>query len=150
MLNNNISNRKAPSILFRVEDFLVKYRETTTIDKILNKLIGKHKRAELNEEVVDAIDKLFRVTDFTVGLVCFQSDWNKLPKDLREIITLGMPVADVHLVHDNLAIEHLLQSGKYLFYVDDNLDNHTLVGWNRCFTLSQLNTVIKKGLKYEY
>ena len=42
MLGNDISNRKAPSMLFRVEDFLVEYRETTTIDKVMNKIIGKH------------------------------------------------------------------------------------------------------------
>ena len=69
-------------MLYRVEDFLVEYRETTTIDKVLNKLIGKHKRAELNEDVVFSIETVFRLTDFTVGLVCMQEDWVKLPKDL--------------------------------------------------------------------
>lgn len=149
MLNNNISNRKAPSMLFRVEDFLVKYRETTTIDRMLNKLIGKHKRAELNEEVVDAISKVFRVTDFTVGLTCIKQDWDKLPKDMKEVILLGLPIADLHLIHDHLDIERLLNSGQYTFYVDDNEEHHSLVGHNRCIFLSQLNTIIKKGYKYE-
>lgn len=149
MINGDISNRKAPSMLYRVEDFLVKYRETTTIDKVLNKLIGKHKRAELNEDVVFSIETVFRLTDFTVGLVCMQEDWVKLPKDLRDIIIMGMPIADLHLVSDYWDISNLLNSGQYAFYVDDNLENHSLVGHNRCITLKQLNSIAKKGYKYE-
>lgn len=149
MLNNNISNRKAPSMLLRVEDFLVKYRETTTIDKVMNKLVGKHKRAELSEVVVEAIDTIFRLTDFTVGLVCIEADWNKYPKDLRDIILLGLTISDLHLVHDHLDIEKLLNSGKYAFYVDDNLDNHSLVGHKRCVTLRQIDSIARKGYKYE-
>lgn len=149
MIHGDISNRKAPSMLYRVEDFLINYRETTTIDKVLNKLIGKHKRAELSEEVLNSIDAVFRLTDFTVGLVCMQTEWSKLPKDLRDVILLGTPVADLHLISDPLDIHSLLNSGQYAFYVDDNLENHSLVGHNRCITLKQLNSIAKKGYKYE-
>ena len=149
MIHGDISNRKAPSMLFRVEDFLVKYRETTTLDKVLNKLIGKHKRAELNEDVCYAIDSIFRTTDFTVGVACIQSDWTKLPKDLRDIILIGLPIADVHLVNDVNDIRILMNSGQYAFYVDDNSENHALVGHNRCVTLNQIMTIAKKGYKYE-
>ena len=149
MLGNDISNRKAPSMLFRVEDFLVEYRETTTIDKVMNKIIGKHKRAELNEEVCDTIDLIFRQTDFSVGLVCMKQDWGKFPKDMRDIIIQGLPVSDIHLVQDALDIDRLLNTGEYAFYVDDNLENHSLVGHNRCVTLKQINAIARKGYKYE-
>ena len=149
MLNNDISNRKAPSLLFRVEDFLVEYRETTTIDKVLNKIVGKHKRAELSEEVCDTIELIFRLTDFNVGLVCLQDDWTKFPSDLRDIIITGLPVSDLHLIHDHLDIEKMLNTGEYSFYVDDNLENHSLVGHKRCVTLRQINAIARKGYKYE-
>ena len=149
MINGDISNRKAPSILFRVEDFLVKYRETSTIDKVMNKLIGKHKRAELSEVVVEEIDVIFRMTDFTVGLVCMKEDWSKYPSDIRNIIIDALPITDVHLVHDYLDIKTLLDSGQYSFYVDDDRERQNLVGHKRCFTLRQIDTIVRKGYKYE-
>lgn len=149
MLHNNISNKKAPSMLFRVEDFLVKYKEITTIDKVLNKIMGKHKRAKLNSRVTGSIHALFRTTDFTVGLVCFEKEWTKYPKDLRDTIIFELPIEDIHLIGDYTEINSILDTGEYTYYVDDNIDNHSLVGHNRCATLNQINYLAKKGYKYE-
>lgn len=149
MIHGNISNRKAPSMLFRVENFLVKYRETTTIDKVLNKIIGKERRAELNEEVCNALYMIFRATDFTVGIVCMQETWVKLPKELRDVLLVGLPIADIHLIDNVYDIRLLLNSGQYSYYVDDNLDDHKIVGENKCLALADLNNIAKKGYKYE-
>lgn len=142
MLNNDISNRQAPSLLFRLDDFVVVPRKLKTKDRIKNLFKGDIETFELNTKVVSTIYNVFRHTDFTVGLIVLEHEWNKYSAKLKGKI-LDLPVSDVYVVHTPFDIYTKLQNGEYLFYIDDNKDNHTLVGHNACLTLQELNERLK-------
>lgn len=144
MINGDISNQKAPSMLFRVDGFLVKHRETTKLDKILNKVLGEDKRAELDFEVVNAIHRTFRNTDYYVGLVVLESHWTSYTKKLRDQLT-DLPVGDIHIVHDTFEIYKTIHQEDYLYYVD-NKENHALVGDNQSLDLeTYINIINRRG-----
>lgn len=142
MLNNDISNRQAPSLLFRLDDFVVVPRKLTTKDRIKNLFKGDVDTYEIDTKVTRTIYDIFRHTDFTVGLVVLESEWKRYSVALKGKI-LDLPVSDIYVVHTPFDIYTKLQNGEYLFYIDDNKDNHTLVGHNACLTLQELNERLK-------
>ena len=54
MRGGDLSNQAGFTIGFRCVDFLVKYKESTFTDKVLNAFMGKIKRAEIDEIAIRA------------------------------------------------------------------------------------------------
>lgn len=148
MLNNDISNRKAPSILVRVDNFLVVPVEDTLKDRLLNKIIGKEKRADLDEDVTRTILRAFTHTDYYVGVVCLKSEWNKYAKHMKRTIEHYLPVGNVHLVDSPLDIAKMLQREEYMYYVDNNEDQLVQVGHNNCINLEGFRNIVRGGYNF--
>ena len=131
-------------MLFRVEDFLVKHKEDTLKDKVLNKIIGANKRAVLNPKVVANIKGIFRHTDYSIGLVCFEKEWYSYTDKFKAKI-IDLPIRDIHIIASPLDIFYMLTSGEYTYYVDDNEEKINKVGHSHCMTLDEINYIIKGG-----
>ena len=143
MLNNDLSNRQAPSLLFRLDDFIVTPKVHTMKDKLKNLIKGDLENHKLEPKVVKVVYDIFRYTDFTTGVVVLESEWKKYSQDInRQVIDL--PIKDIYVVHTHFDIYTKLQEGEYLFYIDDNTDNHTLVGHHACITLQELTEHMRR------
>lgn len=144
MLNGQLSNRQAPSFLFRVDNFLVKSQDSTLRDKVLNKIVGESRRAKIDPTVAQEIRSIFRNTDYTVGLAVMKSEWVKYPNKLKEEL-INLPITDIYLVIDHFDICSKLLNGEFLYYVDDNESEYSLVGHHACINLKELDQTIKGG-----
>lgn len=148
MMNNDISNRKAPSILFRVDGFLVKYKEHTLKDKLLNAVLGKQKRAEIDRRVASTIKRTFRATDYAIGVAVFEDEWIKYSSALKEEL-IHLPIGDIHIISDYNDITLMLHNWEYDFYVDSDYERVSLVNNFRAITLENYETHVLGGVKYE-
>ena len=55
MLNNDLSNRQAPSLLFRLDDFIVTPKVHTMKDKLKNLIKGDLENHKLEPKVVKVV-----------------------------------------------------------------------------------------------
>lgn len=149
MLYNNLSNRQAPSLLFRVDNFLVKPRKENLKDRILNKIVGEPKRSQIDRRVSGVIRNMFVHTDYTVGLIVMKSEWVKYSKELQTKL-ISLPITDIYLANDHFDICSKLINREYIYYVDDDTEQHSLVGHHACINLEEMTHFIKGGYKYEY
>lgn len=141
MKGNDISNRCAPTIAFRVEDFVVKYRDDTFSDKVFNLFLGKNRRAYIDPNVRSAIDYIFRHTDMTAELIierdsCFYN--SKILDLLQEL-----PCSRIITILKPVEIAVLLNIGDITYYVDDNEERRNIIGNKYCISLFDLNVLIR-------
>lgn len=141
MLNGDISNRVASTVAIRVEDNLIKYKEDTIKDKVLNYIVGKEKRAELNPKVVKAIYYVFKHTDMSIDLYIQEDNL----KDSEEISKLIKDIPYNRLVpfQGDIQIAIDLNSGEIDYFVDDNQERRSTISHNRVISLNELYLLIR-------
>ena len=138
MKNNDLSNRGAFEIAFRVEDFLLKYKDGSTFDKIANLVVGKVKRAEFDPKVLSAINKIFKGTDMTICLIV---DTENDTRQMRAVLD-NLPGRVVPI--DKLVqVAIMLHLGDIAYYVDEDVERVSQVGHKNCISLESLNHMIR-------
>ena len=111
MLNNDLSNRQAPSLLFRLDDFIVTPKVHTMKDKLKNLIKGDLENHKLEPKVVKVVYDIFRYTDFTTGVVVLESEWKKYSQDIKRQV-IDLPIKDIYVVHSHFDIYTKLQEGE--------------------------------------
>lgn len=140
MKSGDLSNQAGFTIGFRCVDFLVKYKESTFTDKILNAVLGKTKRAEIDESVRSYMEYLYRNTDYNVDLIIEKKDYTE---ELKRLVD-DMPFNRVVLVDKLSQISTRLLVGDLSLYVDDNDYRRSLVNSQYAISFSQLNDYIRR------
>ena len=140
MKSGDLSNQAGFAIGFRCVDFLVKYRESTFTDKILNAVLGKTKRAEIDESVRSYMEYLYRNTDYNVDLIIEKKDYTE---ELKRLVD-DMPFNRVVLVDKLSQISTRLLVGDLSLYVDDDDYRRSLVNSQYAISFSQLNDYIRR------
>lgn len=143
MKSGDLSNQAGFTIGFRCVDFLVKYRESTFTDKILNAVLGKTKRAEIDESVRSYMEYLYRNTDYNVDLIIEKKDYTE---ELKRLVD-EMPFNRVVLVDKLSQISTRLLVGDLSLYVDDDDYRRSLVNSPYAISFSQLNDYIKRRVR---
>ena len=142
MKSGDLSNQAGFTIGFRCVDFLVKYKESTFTDKILNAVLGKTKRAEIDESVRSYMEYLYRNTDYNVDLIIEKKDYTE---ELKRLVD-DMPFNRVVLVDKLSQISTRLLVGDLSLYVDDDDYRRSLVNSQYAISFSQLNDYIRRRL----
>ena len=140
MRKGDLSNQAGFTIGFRCVDFLVKYKDSTVPDKILNAIIGKTRRAEIDESVRSFMEHLYRNTDYNVDLIIENKDYTE---DLKRLID-NMPFNRVVLIDKLSQVSTRLLVGDLTLYVDDDDYRRSLVNSQYAVSFSQLNDYIKR------
>lgn len=140
MKSGDLSNQAGFTIGFRCVDFLVKYRESTFTDKVLNAFMGKIKRAEIDETVRSFMEHLYRNTEYNVDLVIEKKDYTD---DLKRLVD-DMPFNRVVLVDKLSQISTRLLVGDLTLYVDDDDYRRSLVNSQYAVSFAQLQNYIKR------
>lgn len=140
MKNGDLANFVSYSFGFRCEDFLVKYKEDTFSDKILNKIIGKAKRAELDQRVLSVMDYIYRHTEYTVDLVIDNKNYTS---ELKNVLD-ALPFNRIVLVDRPSQISQRLLTGDITYYVDDDEERRSLINNQNAVTLEAVHSFVRK------
>lgn len=143
MKSGDLSNQAGFTIGFRCVDFLVKYKESTFTDKILNAVLGKTKRAEIDETVRSYMEYLYRNTEYNVDLIIEKKDYTE---ELKRLVD-DMPFNRVVLVDKLSQISTRLLVGDLSLYVDDDDYRRSLVNSQYAISFSQLNDYIRRRVR---
>ena len=143
MKSGDLSNQAGFTIGFRCVDFLVKYKESTFTDKILNAVLGKTKRAEIDEAVRSCMEYLYRNTEYNVDLIIEKKDYTE---ELKRVVD-DMPFNRVVLVDKLSQISTRLLVGDLSLYIDDDDYRRSLVNSQYAISFSQLNDYIRRRVR---
>lgn len=141
MLKGDISNQAGITIGFRCIDFLVKYKDTSFKDKLLNGIIGKVKRAEVDETIRSYMEYLYRNTEYNVDLIIENKDYTS---DLKQILD-DLPFNRIVTIDKLSQITHRLMIGDLTLYVDDDDYRRSLINSQYAVGFKQLNEYIRRG-----
>ena len=143
MKHGDLSNTAGYTIGFRCVDFLVKYKESTFTDKVLNAVLGKTKRAEIDESVRSFMEHLYRNTEYNVDLIIENKDYTE---ELKRLVD-NLPFNRVVLIDKLTQVSQRLLIGDLTIYVDDNDYRRSLVNSQYAISFAQLNDYIKRRAK---
>ena len=135
MKNGDISNQSGYCIAFRCEDFVVRLKDNSLIDKVLN-VFNKYQRADINLQVLRTMEHIYKNTEYTVTLIVE----NKTYKDLgfKELID-NLPFNDIILVDKPSQISQRLITGEISLYIDDDLERLSLINSPYAIPFKDLN-----------
>ena len=142
MMHGDLANKAGFTIAFRCVDLLVKYRDNTFTDKVLNAVIGKTKRAEVDESVREYMEYLYRNTEYNVDLVVENKDYTE---DLKSLLDT-MPFNRIVLVDKMSSISSRLLTGDISLYVDDDPYRRSLINNQYASSFHELSQHIKRGV----
>ena len=143
MRGGDLSNQSGFTIGFRCVDFLVKYKDSTFADKVMNVIIGKTKRAEVDETIRSYMEHLYRNTEYNVDLIIERKDYTE---DLKQVVD-EMPFNRVVLIDKLSQISTRLLVGDLSLYVDDDDYRRSLVNSQYAISFSQLNDYIRRRVQ---
>lgn len=139
MLHGNLANHVSYTIGFRCIGLLVKYKEDSFSDRVLNAVLGKVKRAEVDEKVRSAMEYLYRQTEYNVDLVIENKDYTH---DLKVLLD-DLPFNRVVLVDKMSQVSQRLLTGDLTIYVDDDDYRRSQINSPYAIPLSELNKHVR-------
>lgn len=144
MLHGDISNQRSFVIGFRCENSLLKYRDDSLADKLMNSIQGKTKRAEVDQKVYSLMNYLYWNTEYTVMLVIDEKNYTK---EAQEYLA-DFPFNQVATVIKNVSeVTMMLNTGELTYFVtDDILDKHS-VNSKYAVNVDEFNTILKRRVR---
>ena len=139
MLHGDISNQSGTTIAFQCIGTLLKFQEHGLKNKLLNTLIGKEKRAVINEKVQTVMEYIYRSTDLTIDIVVFEEDYSK---QLEQFLLDRFMFNRILIVRRPANIGSRLLTGDLTYYVDDNPETRSMVG-RYAIPFNKLSSVVK-------
>lgn len=141
MLHGDLSNFVRASFGFMCEDFLIKYKDNTFSDKLMNAIFGKTKRAEIDPLVASSMEYTYRQTEYNVDLIIRQDSYNAGLKNLIR----DLPFCRIVLYNKYSQITSRLLTGDLTYVVDDLESRRGLLNNSHVITLSEFNNMIRSG-----
>lgn len=145
MKRGDISNSVGYTFGFRVEDFLVHFKQKSLLDKAYNALFDKADRAEVDEGVFSVMEYIYRETEYTTDIVIEEENYTERMASLLS----DLPFNRVVLVRKPSQITSRLLVGDLTYYVDDNDYRRSLVNNKYAITLAELNQFLRRKRKHE-
>lgn len=144
MLHGEISNQQNFVIGIRCEDCLLKYKEGSVKDSLLNFILGKNNRAEVDESVLSLMTYIYRRTEYVVDLVVDEENYTP---QLQELLD-SYPFNRVVLVHRNISeITTRLNTGDLSYYIDNDIMRLETVNSKYAMTVEKFNTILHRKVR---
>lgn len=141
MKHGDLANTAGYVIAFRCEDNLVKYKTEGVKNKILNALVGKLSRAEIDPTYKSTMEFLYRQTEYVVDLVVLRENYTEEMKHLLD----DLPFSRIVVVDRESQISQRLLVGDITLYVDDDDYRRSLVNSQYAIPLRNLNDYIRRS-----
>ena len=140
MKNGDLANTAGYVIAFRCEDSLVKYKTEGVKNKILNVIVGKVARAEIDPLYKSTMEFLYRQTEYVVDLVILRENYTEEMKHLLE----DLPFSRIVVVDKDSQISQRLLLGDITLYVDEDDYRRSLINSHYAIPLNQLNSHLRR------
>ena len=140
MKHGDLANTAGYVIAFRCEDSLVKYKTEGVKNKILNALVGKVARAEIDSLYKNTMEFLYRQTEYVVDLVVLRENYTEEMKHLLE----DLPFSRIVVVDKESQISQRLIMGDITLYVDEDDYRRSLINSQYAIPLNKLSDHIKR------
>ena len=140
MMHGDLANKSGYTIAFRCEDCLVKFKTEGVKNKVLNALIGKVARAEIDPDYRRTMEYLYRETEYVVDLVVLKENYTD---ELRKLID-ELPFSRVILIDKESQISNRLLTGDIDLYVDDDDYRRSLVNSRYAIPLNDICIYIRR------
>ena len=140
MKHGDLSNTSGYTIAFRCEDCLVKFKTEGVKNRVLNALIGKVARAEIDPDYLRTMEYLYRETEYVVDLVVLKENYTD---ELRNLID-NLPFSRIVVVDKDTQISHRLLMGDIHIYVDDDDYRRSLMNSRYAIPLKDINIYIRR------
>ena len=140
MLYNDLSNRGAETIAFRVENCLLHYKEEGLRNKTLNILKGRNERAEIDEEMLRRLIYVYKKTDYNIALVVAEEYYRGLEEFL---IKHGVPFSELIVTRKPVDIAIRLNVRDILYYVDNDVKRMYAIGNVNCILPSAFDLIVR-------
>lgn len=134
--NNDLSNKVPPNIAFRVENFLLQYKDDSFFDSIGNFVVGKLLRAEENKKVSNMLYKILRYTDYTADLIVLEENLSVVEDRLQ-----NFPFNEILTINELDDIVLMLNTGRAAYYVD-NKERAEKVNHKYAYNIERINELI--------
>lgn len=143
MLHGDISNQRGFVIGVRLEDCLLKLKNSGLKDKILNSMFGKFTRADLDKDVLSLMDYIYWDTDMTVMLVVDEINYTDSLKKLID----SLPFNQVCNIKNISEVTMQLNTGQLTYFVTNSTIEKSLVNSKYAVTSDELNNILKRRVK---
>ncbi len=140
MMHGDLSNCVRATFGFMCENFLIKYKENTVKDKVMNFLIGKTKRAEVNPLVRSTMEYIYRQTEYNVDLLISEESYPSLKSIIEDL-----PFNRVVLYNKLSQISTRLLTGDLTYVIDDDDYRRGLINSRYAVNLAEFDTLLKRG-----
>ena len=139
-MHGDLSNHVKASFGFMCENFLIKYKENTVKDKVMNFLIGKTKRAEVDPLVRSTMEYIYRQTEYNVDLLISEDSYSSLKPIIEDL-----PFNRVVLYNKLSQISTRLLTGDLTYVIDDDNYRRGLINSRYAVNLAEFDTLLKRG-----
>lgn len=142
MQHNDISNQRSYVIGFRCEGTLFHLKDNSVVDKVLNPLLGKFFRADVDEKVLSLMNYIYNNTEYTIALVIEEDNFSDSVKDFL----LEFPCNVIVNVSTG-QLTSMLNLGELSYLVENDIINRSLVNSRYCMSFEDFNRLLRRGLK---
>lgn len=139
-MHGDLSNQVKASFGFMCENFLIKYKENTVKDRVMNFLIGKTKRAEVDPLVRSTMEYIYRQTEYNVDLLISEDSYSSLKPIIEDL-----PFNRVVLYNKLSQISTRLLTGDLTYVIDDDNYRRGLINSRYAVNLAEFDTLLKRG-----
>lgn len=144
MKHGDISNQRDFVIGFRCENSLLRYKDDTLGDKVLNSIKGKTRRAEVNQKVYSLMNYIYWNTPYTVMLVIDEENYTK---EAQEYLA-NFPFSQVATVLKSISeVTMMLNTGEMTYYVSDDIIDRQQVNSQYAVSTDKFNIILKRRVK---
>lgn len=144
MLHGDISNQRSFVIGFRCENSLLKYKDDTLTDKVMNTLKGKTRRAEVDQKIYSLMNYIYWNTEYTIVLVIDEKNYTKEAQDFLA----DFPFNQVATVLKSISeVTMMLHTGELTYYVSDDILDRQSVNSKYAVDTDTFNTILKRRVR---
>ena len=143
MKHGDLANTIGYTIAFRCEDSLIQFKTEGVKNKILNAIVGKVARAEINPTYRNAMEHFYRNTEYVVDLVVMKENYTEEMKHLID----ELPFSRVVVIEKDTQISQRLLMGDVTLYVDEDDYRRSLINSPYALSIKDLNTFVKRGIR---
>ena len=140
MKHGDLANTVGKVIAFRCEDSLIRYKTEGVKNKILNAIVGKLSRAEIDPTYRSAMEYFYRHTEYVVDLVILRDNYTEEMKRVLE----DLPFSRIVVVDKDTQISQRLLMGDITLYVDEDDYRRSLINSIYAIPLSRLNEYVRR------
>lgn len=144
MLHGDISNQRSFVIGFRCEDSLLRYKDDSLVDKVMNSIKGKTVRAEVDPKVYSLMSYLYWNTEYTVMLIIDEKNYTK---EAQEYLA-DFPFNQVATVLKNISeVTAMLNTGSLTYFVSESIIDRQRANSKYAVSVDEFNTILKRRTK---